>query len=125
MPPVPNVSVKNDVPEAQKETAPAAAGDGDGKKKKMVFVAAAVLALLSAVGGFIGVRKLLAPKPVPAPQAKAKAGSSTVATPSPKQGTTPSTKAPAATASNTAQPTPSDPMNKIAHAPKAAINKAQ
>src|SRR5207249_1774644 len=122
IPPIPHVSVKHDVPEAEKE-APAAEEKAGGKKKKLMLAVSVAAGLISAVGGYVGVRKLLAPKPPPpAAQAKGK-GSATVATPPPKQPVaTPGAGGAPATA---AQPTPSDPLNKIAHAPKAAINKAQ
>ncbi len=107
--------MKTEAAEVVKE-APAPKGK-DARKRKMVLLSAGLAALLViAGGGFFAFRKFTTPPPPPpAPAAKAKA---------------PTAPPAAATASATAGaakagPTPSDTLNKLAHAPAAAINKAQ
>ena len=121
MPPIPHVSVKSEVQEPQKEI-PAGKPKPGGKRKLVLAGAGLVALLMVGVGGYFGVQKYLAPPPPPpAPPAKAKTAPP-AAPPKPTAATTPTPGAPAVT---NAQPTPSDTLNKIAHTPANAINKAK
>ena len=110
--------MKTEVAEVVKET-PAPKGK-DARKRKMVLLSVGLAALLViAGGGFFAFRKFTTPPPPPpAPAAKAKASTA------PPAAATAAT-APATAGAAKAGPTPSDTLNKLAHMPAAAINKAQ
>lgn len=119
-PPIPHVSVKSDVPEAEKPPS-AAEKKTAGKRKILLLVGGLAAALVAGVGSFIAVKKFMAPPPPPPPATKAKApGAAPTAATAPK-----APASPAAAGAATPGPTPSDTVNALAKVPINAVNKAQ
>lgn len=111
-PPIPNVQSQD---EALASEAPEPVPARRGNRAALV----AVLAVVVLGGGYVGWRHFLATAAAP-PPSSAKAPSVKAAKPPAVASPQP---VPAATA--IAAPTPSDTLNKLAHAPVNAINKAQ
>lgn len=111
---VPHVTVKSEVPPAERET-PVIAATGKRKNTRLALLALAAVLVLGGAGFYAWQTFLAAPpvpivvKKAPAPVITPKASPAATATPAP----------------NTPAGTPSETLNKIAHAPANAIQKAQ
>jgi len=119
-PPIPHVSVKTDVPEAEKEASTPAANAG-GKRKLILLVGGLAALLVVGGGGFFAYTKLMAPEPAPPPVVKkAVAPAPVVKAPTPAPAG--SGTAPVGTGTPSASPGTGE---QIAHMPANAINKAK
>lgn len=119
-PPIPHVSVKSDVPEAEKE-APASTDKAGGKRKLILLVGGLAALLVVGGGGFFAYTKLMAPEPAPPPVVKkAVAPAPVVKAPTPAPAG--SGTQPVATGTQATAPGIGD---QIAHMPANAINKAK
>ncbi len=123
-PPIPHVSVKNEVPEPVKESPDGAAKPG-GKRKLILIAGGLAALLLIGGGGFYAYKTFLSAPPAPPPPVAKKAATPPATATKTPGGIPPSPGGPTAPVVTTTQSAPSDALNQIAHAPSNAINKAR